>query len=172
MGIQWYADVRVLHIVFAALWVGASVLFALYVSPAIRSLGPHGAQVMAELMRRKVGLFIAASSMLTVLSGLWMYWEFSHGFDATIVTHGPGLALGIGGLCGIAAAIVGGAVIGRAAEQAGQLSHDIAQLPEGGEREALMQHLAKIQRRMNVAGRCDVVLLLAALILMSLAHVL
>lgn len=117
MGISWYADMRVLHIVFAALWVGTAVLMTAYVSPAIRSLGPRGAPMMAELMRRKMGAFIAASSMLTVLSGIWMYWEFSHGFDTTVMTSGPGMALGIGGLCGIAAAIIGGAVISKAASE-------------------------------------------------------
>src|SRR6185312_670996 len=102
------------HILFAALWVGSAVFLTLYVTPAIRATGPRGAPVMAELMRRRTGGFIAAAAMLTVLSGLWMYWVFTHGFDSTIVAHGAGLALGIGGLCGIAAAVIGGAVIGGA----------------------------------------------------------
>jgi len=107
--------------------------------------------------------------MLTVLSGLWMYWVFTHGFDSTIVAHGAGLALGIGGLCGIAAAVIGGAVIGRAAERAGKLSQQVAQLPDGEEREATMQSVTALQRRIATFSRLAVVLLVAALVAMTVA---
>lgn len=166
----WYAAIRVLHIVFAALWVGAAVLLTLFLSPAIRTLGLQGAPVMAELMRRRMGAFLAAAGGLTVLSGLWMYWIFTNGLDADIMRHGAGLALGIGGLCGIVAVILGGAVIGRAAERAGKLSRQAAQMPQGSERAAAMQTVATLQRRVAVYSRCDVALLLAALIAMCVAH--
>jgi len=168
----WYAGGRVLHILFAALWVGSAAFFTLYVTPAIRATGPHGAPVMAELMRRRMGGFIAAAAMLTVLSGLWMYWVFTNGFDGSIVAHGAGLALGIGGLCGIAAAVIGGAVIGRAAERAGALSRQVAQMPEGEQREATMQSVETLQRRVATFSRLAVVLLVAALVAMALAHAL
>ncbi|MGH8216088.1 MAG: hypothetical protein ACREPZ_10400 [Rhodanobacteraceae bacterium] len=167
---EWYAGVRVLHILFAALWFGTAVFLTLYVSPAIRVLGPRGAPVMAELMRRRMGAFIAAAGGLTVLSGLWMYWIFSNGLDAKIVSHGPGLALGIGGLCGIAAAVIGGAVIGRTVERVAALLRDAAAMPEGGERTAAMQTIATLQHRVALFSRCDVALLLAALIAMCIAH--
>ena len=102
---EWYAGVRALHILFAAFWVGSAVFLTLYVTPAIRTTGTHGAPVMAELTRRRMGGFIAAAAMLTLLSGLWMYWVFTRGFDSAILAHGAGLALGLGGLCGIVAAV-------------------------------------------------------------------
>jgi len=52
---EWYAGVRVLHILFAALWVGSAMFLTLYVTPAIRATGPRGAPVMAELRRRRTG---------------------------------------------------------------------------------------------------------------------
>lgn len=167
---EWYAGVRMLHILFAAFWVGSAVFLTLYVTPAIRATGPQGAPVMAELMRRRMGGFIAAAAMLTVLSGLWMYWIFTNGFDGAIVAHGAGLALGIGGLCGIAAAVIGGAVIGRAAERAGALSQQMAQMPEGEQRAATLQTVAALQRRVATFSRVAVVLLIAALVAMTLAH--
>ncbi|HJR13993.1 MAG TPA: hypothetical protein VJ833_08875 [Rhodanobacteraceae bacterium] len=169
---EWYAGVRVLHILFAALWVGSAVFLTLYVAPAIRATGPRGAPVMAELMRRRMGGFTAAAAMLTVLSGLWMYWIFTHGFDFDVVGHGAGLALGLGGLCGILAAVIGGAVIGRAAERAGKLSQQVAQLPDGEEREVTMQSVAALQRRIATFSRLAVVLLVAALVAMTIAHAL
>lgn len=169
---EWYAGIRVVHILFAALWVGTAVFLTLYVSPAIRALGPRGAPVMAELMRRRMGGFIAAAGGLTVLSGLWMYWVFSDGLDSRILSHGPGLALGLGGLCGIVAAVLGGAVIGRTAERVGSLSRAAAAMPDGDERAATFQTIATLQRRVALFSRCDVVLLLAALIAMCIAHAL
>lgn len=169
---EWYAGVRVLHVLFAALWVGSAAFLTLYVTPAIRAIGPRGAPVMAELMRRRMGGFIAAAAVLTVLSGLWMYWIFTNGFDGTIVGHGAGLALGIGGLCGIIAAVIGGAVIGRAAERAGALSQQMAQMPESGERDAVVQTVAALQRRVATFSRLAVVLLVAALVAMTIAHAL
>jgi hypothetical protein len=169
---EWYAGVRVLHIVFAALWVGSGVFLTLYVTPAIRAIGPDGAPVMAELTRRRMGAFIGAAAMLTLLSGLWMYWIFTNGFDGAIVDHGAGLALGIGGLCGIVAAVIGGAVISRAAERAGTLSRQIAQLPEGEERATAIQTVASLQRRVATFSRIDVALLVTALVAMALAHAL
>lgn len=168
---DWYAGVRVLHVLFAALWVGTAVLLTFYVSPAIRALGPRGAPLMAELMRRRMGAFIAAVSGITIVSGLWMYWVFSHGFQATIMDTGAGLALAVGGTCGILAAIIGGAVIGRSAERAGSLSREASQLPQGEQRDALLGSIAVLQRRVAWASRCDVALLLAALVAMCIAHV-
>ncbi len=169
---DWYAGVRVLHVLFAAFWVGSAAFLTLYVTPAIRATGPQGAPVMAELMRRRMGAFIGAAAMLTVLSGLWMYWIFTHGFDSAIVGRGAGLVIGIGGLCGIAAAVIGGAVVGRAAERAGALSRQVVHLPEGEEREAILQSVAALQRRVATSSRFAVVLLVAALVAMTIAHAL
>lgn len=168
--VNWYMHVRVLHILFAALWVGAAVFLSVYVSPAIRALGPAGAPVMAELMRRRMSAFLGAAAMLTVLSGVWMYWEFTHGLDAAIMRQGIGLALGFGGLCGIAAAVIGAAVISRSAERAGKLSREAAQLPEGAERGAAMQTVTALQRRATIFARFNSVLLVVALLAMCLAH--
>lgn len=68
--------------------------------------------------------------------------------------------------------MIGGAVIGRAAERAGALSRQMADLPEGGEREATMQSVEALQRRMATFSRLAVVLLVAALVAMAIAHAL
>lgn len=168
----WYQGMRVLHILCAVLWVGSAVFLTLYLSPAIRALGPQGAPVMAELMRRRMGLFLAAAGIVTVLSGIWMYWVFTSGFNLRLMTHGAGLVLGIGGLLGILGSIVGGGLVGRTAERAGRLARTAAQLPPGGEREATMVTVAALQHRVAIASRLDATLLLAALLAMCIAHIL
>jgi hypothetical protein len=148
------------------------MLFTFFVSPATRSLGPHGALFTAELMERRMGTFMAAVGGITVLSGLGLYWVFTQGLSPDIATHGAGLALGIGGLCGVIAVVIGGAILGKTAERIGILARETTQLPEGEARSNAMETIAKLQHKMAVTSRCDVVLLLTALLLMSAAHAL
>jgi cell division protein FtsL len=68
--------------------------------------------------------------------------------------------------------VIGGAVISRAAERAGALSQQVAQLPEGQEREATMRSVEALQRRVAKFSRLAVVLLVAALVAMASAHAL
>lgn len=165
-----YASVRVLHILFAALWLGTAVFLTLYLSPALRSTGSQGMPVTAELLRRGMGTFIAVAAGLTVLSGLWMYWNFTNGLDMAIASHGAGLVLGIGGLCGLVAVVLGGAVIGRASKRSGELAQAVVGMANGSERDATLQSIASLQQRIAFYGRIDVILLLAALVAMCVAH--
>ncbi|MGH8235346.1 MAG: hypothetical protein ACREPU_14295 [Rhodanobacteraceae bacterium] len=167
---DWYAGVRVLHILAAALWIGTTALLTFFVSPAIRGRGPRGAPVMVELMRRRMGLYIAVASGVTILSGLWLYWIFTAGFDLGVIASPSGLIFGIGALCGIVAPIIGGAVIGRSAERIAKVARKATQLADGAERNALMGDVAILQRRVATFSRIDVLLLVAALVLMSLGH--
>lgn len=170
MIISWYTDVRVLHIVCAALWLGAAAFMTLYLGPAVRTLGPRGMPVTAELGRRHMGAFMGAVGGLTVVSGLLMYWAFTDGFEASIVGHGAGLALGLGGLCGITAAIIGGAILGRSSERVARLAQVASQSTDGHESKTARREIAVLHHRIATFSRIDLALLLAALLLMCLAH--
>ncbi|HET6631156.1 MAG TPA: hypothetical protein VFG73_00420 [Rhodanobacteraceae bacterium] len=166
-----YLWVRALHIVVAALWVGGTTFLGLFVAPVLRGTGRSGDEVMQGLHRRSVGPFFAVAGLLTVLSGLWLYWHFT-GFRHAAMLSGPGLAFGIGGLLGILAAVVGGAIVGRSVEQVVALDGTMAAMPEGHERQAQAMERLALERRVARASAIDIVLLLAALVLMSIGHAL
>jgi hypothetical protein len=164
MEIELFSVVRALHLLTAALWLGAGALLTLYIMPAVRSSGAAGGSVMAVSMRRGLGAFMASVAGLTILSGLVLFWMWSHARGPGAM-HGAGaMLLSLGALAGIAAAIVGGAVLGRA-------SHELARLAGAPADDAATQaRIAALHRRGAAASKVTLVLLVAALLLMIFSH--
>lgn len=164
-----YLWLRTLHIVIAALWVGSATLLTAFVGPTLRRT-PNGGEIMGGMMQRHFGLFMAAIGMITVLSGLWLYWSFTEGFSRSLVLSGPGIVFGIGGIAGVIAALVGGGIIGRHSARTVALARQMAQMPDGPDREAQAATISALTKRVAVASKVDAVMLLLALVLMSLGH--
>ncbi|HKZ11563.1 MAG TPA: hypothetical protein VJL61_12800 [Rhodanobacteraceae bacterium] len=164
-----YVVLRVLHILVAASWVGAAGLLAVVVMPAVGDAGAAGGPFLASLHRRKLHVFMAASALLTVLSGIWLYWVLTTGFDPAIVWSRGGVAFGIGGLCGLVALIVGGGIIGPGFARLAELAEQTDAMPES-QRAAHLQRLEAIHRRTLLASKCALALMLIALVLMASGH--
>jgi len=164
-----YVVLRVLHILVAALWVGAAGLLAMVVMPAVGEAGATGGPFLASLHRRKLHVFMAASALLTVLSGIWLYWVLTTGFDPAIVWSRGGVAFGIGGLCGLVALIVGGGIIGPGFARLAELAERTDATPEA-QRAAHLQRLEAIHRRTLLASKCALALIVIALVLMASGH--
>ncbi len=165
-----FVAVRTLHILVAALWVGAGLFLTLFLMPTLRQLGTGGDTVHDGLERRGMGGFMAAVAVLTVLSGVWLYWVMTSGFDRSVIASNRGIMFGLGGLAGLLAAIIGGAVIGRGLKQIQELGRHLAGLTDDAERDAHLQTLARLRLRTARASLCDSVLLVTALLLMTLGH--
>jgi len=164
-----YVVLRVLHILVAALWVGAAGLLATVVMPAVGDAGAAGGSVMASLHRRKLHVFMASTALLTVISGVWLYWVLTTGFDLAIVRSRGGLVFGIGGLCGLLALIIGGGIIGPGFARLAELAGQTDAMPEI-ERAAHSQRVAAIRRRTMLASKCALALMVIALLLMAMGH--
>src|SRR4029450_5991474 len=104
---------RAAHVLLAAIWVGATVFTTMLLMPALQDSGPAAAQVIGALMRRKMPAFMAALGGTTVLTGLYLYYRFTGGFDPALSGSVSAMVFGTGGIAGIAALIIGGAVISR-----------------------------------------------------------
>lgn len=165
-----FLTVRVLHVLLAALWVGAAVFLTFVLMPAVRQIGPAGGQVMVTLTRRGLNTFMAVLGGTTVVTGIWLYWRFTSGFDPALSASRAGMAFGIGGAAGFLAAAVGGGVVGRGAKQMSVLMEKAASLPEGPERAAAMQAMAPLRAKLTNGSVALVVLLVFALALMALGH--
>ena len=126
--------VLILHALCGALWVGAAVIAALFLTPAARDLGPDGMKMMLALRKRGFVAYMPVIATLTVLSGIWLYWRFTAGFSAEVSRSHTGMAYGIGGLLGLIALIIGGAVLSASVVKAMKLSTEAASLPEGPDR--------------------------------------
>lgn len=160
---------RVLHILVAALWLGAAGLLAMIVMPAIGDAGAAGGPFLASLHKRKLHVFMAASAVLTVLSGIWLYWKLTEGFDQTIVWSRSGLVFGIGGACGLLAMLIGGAIIGPGFMHLAALAGQAGSVSEV-ERATHARRMATAHQRTALASKGALLLIVIALVLMASGH--
>src|SRR5262245_40827631 len=112
-----YLAFRVIHVLLAALWIGSTVFISLLLMPAIEASGPAGGQVMLGLNRRGLNAYMGAIGGITVLTGILLFWRYTAGFDPVLSGSRAGITYSIGGLAGLLAAIIGGAVVGRSAQK-------------------------------------------------------
>ena len=165
-----YLSVRVLHVLCGALWLGGVVLISMFLMPALQQSGPEGGAIMGRMQKRGLVVFMSSISGVAILSGFWLYWRFTGGFDAAISASTAGKVFGTGGLLGLAAGIIGGAVVGRSAKKAAELGAKMATAPEGKDRAALTAEIGRLRQRMVTWGNLVIVLLVGALALMTIGH--
>ena len=115
---------RSVHILSAIFWMGSTLFIGLVLMPGVISMGRQGQQVMMRLTRR-IHPAMTTAGLLTVLSGLTMYYFVSGGFQMEVML-GPRLPLTLGALAGLGAIAVGLGVLGRASTRMAVLGEDIA----------------------------------------------
>lgn len=155
--------VRAIHLVAAALWLGAAAILTVFVMPATRRSGPAGGAVHAEAMSRGLGAYMASVAGLTVLSGGWLYWIYFHAVGEAAMRRTGGLLLTLGALCGVAALVIGGAVISR-------VTKELATLAGAAPDDATRARIAVLQQRGATASRIALILILAAMLLMIVSR--
>lgn len=163
----WAVVLRIIHIVSGVLWVGAAGLFFFYLEPAINKLGPDAEKFVDEVVnRRKVPIYFAVLSTLTVLAGFILYWR---DFGLNINTSPFGLALTLGGLAAFIAWLGGNLLIPRTLKQlmavGGEMKASAG--PPSGE---LVSRMHAAQERLRLIGLIDIGLLLFAVAAMASAR--
>jgi hypothetical protein len=161
---------RLIHIVGGAFWVGAVVLVAAFVFPAVRTAGVQGGRVMQEItQRRRLPVYMNVAAALTVLSGLTMYGRMAAATNGAWAETRFGMTIGFGALATILAAVIGGAVVGRAGRKLGKLGESVqaAGGPPSSEQAAQMEML---QARLGRGLRVVAGLLVIAVGLMAVAR--
>jgi len=136
--------------------------------PSIEASGPSGGVVMTRVTPR-MSVYFGALSGITVLTGIYLLWRFTGGFDPAVLVTRAGWAFSVGGTAGILAAIVGG-VVGKTTATLITAGASLASATEGPARNALMRQVAALRQRLKALGRAVIVLQAIALILMALGH--
>lgn len=160
---------RAAHVLIGAIWIGAVAFTTFFLMPSLAEAGPAAGPVMGALMRRKIHVFMASLGGTTVLTGFYLYYRFTGGFDPTLAGSRGARVFGTGGLAGLIALIVGGAVVSRHAKKMGELGARIASAPES-ERGALAAQMAAARQGAQTASRIVVALQVIAIVLMALGH--
>ncbi|MGE5243080.1 MAG: hypothetical protein ACM3SQ_02495 [Betaproteobacteria bacterium] len=165
-----FLALRVLHVLFAATWIGSTVFVSLLLGPAADHAGPSGGQVMAAIDRRGLHTYMAILAGTTVLTGVYLIWRFSGGFDSGVIATHAGIAFGTGGVAGVLALIVGASVVGRSARQTVDILRQATAMPDGPARSSLVQQATAARRRVKVGSKVVILLQAIALVLMTVGH--
>jgi uncharacterized membrane protein len=161
---------RLIHILSGAFWVGAVVFVARFLMPSLRAVGPAAGPVMQQLTQvRRLPVYMMTATMLTILSGLTLYWHDSMGFKGAWIDSAPGRVFGLGGAFGILAAIVGMAITSPTGKRLGELTGAIAKAG-GPPTPDQVAELGRLQGKMYKTTQIVATLVLLATAAMAIAR--
>jgi uncharacterized membrane protein len=171
MGVNWLLLLmRAIHVVGGVFWVGGVVVLTRFVLPAARASGPAAGPMMQQMARRKLGAYIPVLSILTVLSGLGLYWHDSGGFRSHEWLRSPSaMTFGAGGLLALIVFALGISIISPTGRQMERLG---ARMQQAGGPPApeLISEMQAVQARMAWSTTTAAVLLTLTALLMSVAR--
>jgi uncharacterized membrane protein len=166
----WLILLRIVHVGSAMSWFGGAILAGFFLQPAAAALGQAGQPFMDHLVhRRRMGIFFPVIAGLTILSGAALYWRDSGGLQAAWISSPTGLAFTIGGLAAIAAFVGGAVLVGPSVAEQTAVQNELAR-GDGVPTEAQRNRLEWATRRMQLADRIDLPLLLLAALTMAVAR--
>lgn len=160
---------RLVHILAGVYWAGTMFFFATFLEPSLRSLGPDGGKVMIRMFERGYMKILPIVATLTVVSGFWLLWILSGGFESTYMGSPVGMALSIGGGLALLAWLIGIVFIRPAGARIWEIAKAMAQADETT-RNALMAEMGQVRARTVVGGRLVFVFLVVAVVLMAIAR--
>lgn len=149
---------RLLHILTGIFWVGTMMFNTAFLFPALKDAGPDGAKVAAGLAKRNFMVIMPVVALVTILSGLWLLWRVSGGFQSAFMSTGMGMAISLGATCAIVAFIIGVVVVRPAMVQSMALAQSDPQRAQ------------VLRVRGDVAGRVVTALLVLAATAMAVAR--
>jgi len=161
---------RIIHILSGIFWVGIVFMMTRFLGPNAKALGPDASKFMQRLMGPMRLLDVAISTaILTILSGTWLVWIMSGGFQSPWFGSAPGMAYSTGGLLGVLTLMTGLGVTRPNLKRLQKLGKEIAAAggPPSPEQSAEM---GAIRAKMGKAGNVAFVLLVGAVIAMSIAR--
>lgn len=161
---------RLVHVVFGVFWAGTLILFATFLIPAIQETGPDGGKVMAALQRRGLMNVIPVAAVLTVASGIWLYWRLSDGFSNAWMTSRYGHAMAGGGALAVIALAIGLAVMRPAALRVNALAGAMAANPDDPANVARGAEAQRLRQRVAAAGKVVAILLALATAAMAVGR--
>ena len=162
-------SMRIIHIFAGVFWAGTSFFMLSFVAPSVIATGAEGQKFMQQLaFRTRFTTAMMAVAILSVLSGLVMYWEIFE-FRLSALSNGYGLMLTLGAIAGFIGFLTGYFMQNRTSGKMKALSISIAASgePPSPEQQAEMKSLSGTVSR---GSQITSVFLALALLGMSIAQ--
>jgi hypothetical protein len=161
---------RGIHILSGVFWAGSAFAFSGFIEPTASAVGPDAGRFMQRLAGQSgYPRAMSLAAILSVLSGVWLYWKDSAGFRLEWITSGPGVSLSVGAIAGLSAALVGMIIQARASARLAQVASEIQQAG-GPPSESQRGEMELLRNRLRVGGRVTALLLLISVAGMGLAR--
>lgn len=160
---------RILHIGLGVFWAGAMIFMAIYVTPSLRDAGPDGAKVAAGFAKRRLLDVMPLVALITLISGTYLYQRASGGWAPEYMRSLPANVIGVGGLAGILAFIVGVSMVRPAMKKAMRLTQSVSSAA-AETREGIIAEAGAQRARAAAAGKVVAWLLAGATVTMAVAR--
>jgi uncharacterized membrane protein len=160
---------RLLHVLAGVFWAGTMFFISRFLFPAVTDAGPAGGVVMSGLMKRGLTAAIPIAAITAVLSGIYLLYRASSGFDDAYMGSGPGMTYSIGGTAAIIALLIGGTIVRSSTEKAMKLTESAMSLPES-ERGAMMSEATVLRAKAVSATKIVALLILITVICMAIGR--
>jgi hypothetical protein len=125
---------------------------------------------MRQLMEvRKFPIYAMGFGLLTVISGLWMYFQDNSVSNGSFAKSHAGMTYGVGAITAILTLVVGATIMGPTSGKMAKLSSQIAAQggPPTAEQQGMIQQL---QGRLGLGTRLASILLLITVITMAIGR--
>ncbi len=164
---------RLLHITFGMFWVGSALTTSFLTLPTVRATGPVGGQFFGEFMRRsRYHQLMLVSGLVTIASGLALYWDFYAGLTWSLTSPGPETVFGLGGLVAIVVAVTANTMIPSVSRKLTAVGGQIGAAAKDGGAPApeLLVERNRLSSRLAHIGMANAMLLVVAGALMAVAR--
>jgi uncharacterized membrane protein len=160
---------RIIHIVSGVVWVGGAFFITLFVEPAVKASGPDGGKFMDRLTVTHFPQVLTSAALLSLLSGVALYWRVSAGFQLAWVQTPTGLAFAIGGAAAFVAFGVGVFMVRPRLVRMGAIGQEIA-ASRGAPSSAHLSEIGTLQAGVERLSRLNAYVMLLILIAMAVAR--
>jgi uncharacterized membrane protein len=161
---------RLIHIVLGVFWAGAAFVTAGFLLPSAQAAGPASGPMMKQLIAvRRLPVVVMVAAILTLLSGLGMYWRDNSVSNGAFARSTQGMTLGLGAVVALLTLGLGMGVITPTGKKLTELMATIAS--SGGPPTAEQgKTMAALQARMMAGSRAAAALVLIIVITMAVAR--
>jgi uncharacterized membrane protein len=157
---------RLLHIICGVFWAGSVFYVVLFVFPAIKNSELEGTKFIQQLAKTGYPIAAAITGIVTIVSGLFLIWKFSNGFERIWFTAASSKVLCLGMIASIIAFVIGFTFNRPAAARINRIDKAIAQGNRPSEEQ--LQQVTKLKKRIFVATTFVAVLLVITVITMAI----
>lgn len=161
---------RFVHIVAGAIWVGFAVFAAFYLAPAIQEVGPDGGKVMGALQKRGLMTAMPILALLTLISGFWMFWRMSAGFEPEYMRSRAGSTFIMGGTIALVGFLFGMIFVRPKMLRMAALMQEMPTITDDKVRHEKMSEALRLRNTGNLVSKILAVVLVVALTMMAVAR--